>query len=101
MQLGDLGKTDVNMAHQRGPNCIAASLHLQQKLLKNRMCKRALRETGATFTRDGSEPDRIGFSLHGTGWNQSRCLHGTVLNRCATDQPRVGSAKRIQNRTCN
>ena len=29
-----LGKTEVNMAHQKGPNCIgiAASLHLQQKL---------------------------------------------------------------------
>ena len=30
-----MGKTEVNMAYQRGPNCIgiAASLHLQQKLL--------------------------------------------------------------------
>ena len=35
MQLGgDLGKTEVDMAHQQGANCIgiATSLFLQQKL---------------------------------------------------------------------
>ena len=26
-----------------------------------------------------TEPDRIGFCLHGTVWNRSRCLHGTFL----------------------
>ena len=33
-----------------------------------------------------TEPDRIGFCLHGTVWNRSRCLHGTFL-----EPVRIGS----------
>ena len=33
-----------------------------------------------------TEPDRIGFCLHGTVWNWSRCLHGTFL-----EPVRIGS----------
>ena len=33
-----------------------------------------------------TEPDRIGFCLHGTVWNRSRCLHGTFV-----EPVRIGS----------
>ena len=41
-----------------------------------------LRLQGYAYTgpdRNLSEPDRIGFCVFGAVWNQSRCLHGTVL----------------------
>ena len=60
-------------------NAIRITLPAWQNILRRR-----LHGTGPEPFR--TEPDRIGFSLHGTVWNCSRCLDGTFL-----EPVRIGS----------
>ncbi len=51
--------------------------------------------------RNHSEPDRIGYCLHGTIWNQSRCLHGTILELVRNGSNTGPSKQQVQFWICS